>query len=159
MASKKIKADVKPQAELSTSPDTGGLQDAQEDVALKTPESKTDPIATAQVNKAQSAASKKKAKQPASERKTPVNEEQVAPVSKKKAKQPASEEKAPVNEEKPAPAPKEIAKANTLDKGVKMKRLTLDISKPLHKAIKAKAVEEGIPMADMLRSLLEKHFG
>ena len=44
------------------------------------------------------------------------------------------------------------------EKSVKMKRLTLDISKPLHKAIKAKAVEEGVPMADMLRSLLETHY-
>jgi predicted DNA binding CopG/RHH family protein len=42
------------------------------------------------------------------------------------------------------------------EKPAKMKRLTLDIAKPLHKAIKAKAVEEGIPM---LRSLLEKHYG
>lgn len=136
MASKKIKADVEPQVELSTSPDAGRLQDAQEGVALETTEPKTDPIATAQANKAQS-----------------------APASKKKAKQPASEKKVPVNEELPAPEPKETAKANTLDKGVKMKRLTLDISKPLHKAIKAKAVEEGIPMADMLRSLLEERFG
>jgi hypothetical protein len=130
MASKKIKADVKPQAELSTRPDTGGLQDAQESVALKTTESETDPIATAQANKAQSVpVSKKKAKQPASEKKALVSAEQVAPASKKKAKQPASEEKALVNEEQSALAPKEIAKANTLDKGVKMKRLTLDISK------------------------------
>lgn len=44
------------------------------------------------------------------------------------------------------------------EKSVKMKRLTLDISKPLHKAIKAKAVEEGVPMVDMLRSLLEAHY-
>jgi predicted DNA binding CopG/RHH family protein len=42
---------------------------------------------------------------------------------------------------------------------VKMKRLTLDLPKPLHKAIKAKAVDQGVPMADLLRSLLEKHFG
>jgi predicted DNA binding CopG/RHH family protein len=45
------------------------------------------------------------------------------------------------------------------DKSTKMKRLTLDIAKPLHKAIKARAVEEGIPMVDMLRSLLEEHYG
>jgi predicted DNA binding CopG/RHH family protein len=44
------------------------------------------------------------------------------------------------------------------EKATKMKRLTLDIAKPLHKAIKARAVEEGIPMVDMLRSLLEKHY-
>jgi predicted DNA binding CopG/RHH family protein len=45
-----------------------------------------------------------------------------------------------------------------IEKAAKMKRLTLDIAKPLHKAIKAKAVEEGMPMVDMLRSLLEKHY-
>jgi predicted DNA binding CopG/RHH family protein len=45
------------------------------------------------------------------------------------------------------------------EKPAKMKRLTLDIAKPLHKAIKAKAVDEGIPMVDMLRSLLEEHYG
>jgi predicted DNA binding CopG/RHH family protein len=45
------------------------------------------------------------------------------------------------------------------EKSTKMKRLTLDIAKPLHKAIKAKAVEEGVPMVDMLRSLLEEHYG
>ena len=41
---------------------------------------------------------------------------------------------------------------------VKMKRLTLDIPEPLHKAIKSKSVEEGISMADMLRELLEENF-
>ncbi|NJR39641.1 MAG: hypothetical protein HC781_13540 [Leptolyngbyaceae cyanobacterium CSU_1_4] len=63
----------------------------------------------------------------------PVAAEAV-PVSKKGASEPASE------------------------KATKMKRLTLDIAKPLHKAIKAKAVEEGVPMVDMLRSLLEEHY-
>jgi predicted DNA binding CopG/RHH family protein len=42
---------------------------------------------------------------------------------------------------------------------VKMKRLTLDISEDLHKAIKTKAVLEGVPMANMLRSLLEQYYG
>lgn len=39
-----------------------------------------------------------------------------------------------------------------------IKRLTLDISEPLHKAIKGKAVVAGVPMADMLRELLESHY-
>ncbi|KAM3090085.1 hypothetical protein ACKFKG_31170 [Phormidesmis sp. 146-35] len=56
------------------------------------------------------------------------------------------------------PTPQETVKEEA-NKNVKMKRLTLDIAKPLHKAIKAKAVEEGIPMVDMLRSLLETHYG
>lgn len=55
-------------------------------------------------------------------------------------------------------AAKKAEKEDSSEKSVKMKRLTLDISKPLHKAIKAKAVEEGVPMADMLRSLLETHY-
>lgn len=42
---------------------------------------------------------------------------------------------------------------------LKMKRLTLDISEDLHKAIKTKAVVEGVPMANMLRSLLEQYYG
>jgi predicted DNA binding CopG/RHH family protein len=42
---------------------------------------------------------------------------------------------------------------------VKIKRLTLDISEDLHKAIKTRAVVEGVPMANMLRSLLEKNYG
>lgn len=41
----------------------------------------------------------------------------------------------------------------------KMKRLTLDIPESLHRAIKMKAVESGVPMVDMLRELLEKHYG
>jgi predicted DNA binding CopG/RHH family protein len=49
-------------------------------------------------------------------------------------------------------------KSDKSEKPAKMKRLTLDVSKPLHKAIKAKAVDEGVPMADMLRSLLEQHY-
>ncbi|MES1026615.1 hypothetical protein ABN584_27355 [Gloeocapsa sp. BRSZ] len=46
-----------------------------------------------------------------------------------------------------------------LDQPEKMKRLTLDISEELHRAIKRKAVEEGVTMADLLRALLEEHFG
>ena len=40
----------------------------------------------------------------------------------------------------------------------KMKRLTIDVSEELHRAIKMKAVEQGTPMADMLRSLLESNY-
>ncbi len=40
----------------------------------------------------------------------------------------------------------------------KMKRLTIDVSEELHRAIKMKAVEQGTPMADMLRSLLENNY-
>jgi predicted DNA binding CopG/RHH family protein len=41
----------------------------------------------------------------------------------------------------------------------KMKRLTLDIPEPLHKAIKTRSVQEGVAMVDMLRELLDKHYG
>jgi predicted DNA binding CopG/RHH family protein len=40
-----------------------------------------------------------------------------------------------------------------------MKRLTLDIPEELHRAIKRKAVDEGVTMAELLRSLLEQHYG
>ena len=41
----------------------------------------------------------------------------------------------------------------------KIKRLTLDIPESLHKAIKLKATTEGITMVDLLRELLEEHYG
>lgn len=37
---------------------------------------------------------------------------------------------------------------------VKMKRLTLDIPEPLHRAIKIAAAQEGMTMAEKLRALL-----
>lgn len=40
----------------------------------------------------------------------------------------------------------------------KMKRLTLDIPETLHRAIKMKSVEQGVPMADLLRDLLESNY-
>lgn len=42
---------------------------------------------------------------------------------------------------------------------VKMKRLTLDIPEPLHRAIKLKAADEGVAMVDLLRALLEEKYG
>ncbi len=42
---------------------------------------------------------------------------------------------------------------------VKMKRLTLDIPEPLHRAIKKKAVDKGVTMAKLLRQLFEEHYG
>ncbi|MCY7275612.1 MAG: hypothetical protein LH702_18215 [Phormidesmis sp. CAN_BIN44] len=75
-----------------------------------------------------------------------------------KEAEPVEKEAEPVEKEA-EPASKKTAKEQASEKPVKMKRLTLDIAKPLHKAIKAKAVEEGIPMVDMLRSLLEKYYG
>jgi len=39
-----------------------------------------------------------------------------------------------------------------------MKRLTLDLSEPLHRAIKTNAAEEGVTMAEKLRALLEAYY-
>jgi hypothetical protein len=41
---------------------------------------------------------------------------------------------------------------------VRMKRLTLDLHEPLHRAIKTNAAEEGVTMAEKLRSLLEAYY-
>lgn len=41
----------------------------------------------------------------------------------------------------------------------KIKRLTLDIPESLHKAIKLKATNEGVTMVELLRALLEEHYG
>lgn len=48
--------------------------------------------------------------------------------------------------------------APALEAKPKMKRLTLDISEALHRAIKKEAADRGVPMADMLRDLLENHY-
>lgn len=60
----------------------------------------------------------------------------------------------------PAATPSTVSE-NTTDsvEKAKMKRLTLDISEDLHKAIKMQSVTLGIPMVDMLRKLLESHYG
>lgn len=41
----------------------------------------------------------------------------------------------------------------------KIKRLTLDLPEDLHTAIKHRAVDEKVSMADMLRKLLEERYG
>jgi predicted DNA binding CopG/RHH family protein len=41
----------------------------------------------------------------------------------------------------------------------KIKRLTLDIPESLHKAIKLKATNDGVTMVELLRELLEEHYG
>jgi predicted DNA binding CopG/RHH family protein len=52
----------------------------------------------------------------------------------------------------------EEAKQPKQDQPEKMKRLTLDIPEELHRAIKRRAVDEGVTMAELLRALLEQHF-
>ena len=41
----------------------------------------------------------------------------------------------------------------------KMKRLPFDLPESLHRAIKLRAVAAGVTIVDMLRTLLEKHYG
>jgi hypothetical protein len=41
---------------------------------------------------------------------------------------------------------------------VSMKRLTLDLPEPLHRAIKRKAADDGVTMAEKLRALLSEHY-
>lgn len=60
-------------------------------------------------------------------------------------------------ESKPA---KSIVQTSQIEtEKTKLKRLTLDISEDLHRSIKMKSVSLGIPMVDMLRTLLESNYG
>ena len=43
--------------------------------------------------------------------------------------------------------------------GERMKHLTLDLPEGLHRAIKRRAVEEGVSMVEMLRKVLEERYG
>ena len=40
-----------------------------------------------------------------------------------------------------------------------MKRLTIDVPSSLHRQIKAQCALDGVKMADVVRELLESHFG
>jgi predicted HicB family RNase H-like nuclease len=131
MATKKVKIDAKPKA-TSTNLDEGDDQETNVK-ENPVPEASTSPPETAVVK---------------------AVKEKTARATKKVA----HEQVIALVEAQPAP-PDEPAKEQASEKAVKMKRLTLDISKPLHKAIKAKAVEEGISIADMLRALLKEHYG
>ena len=74
--------------------------------------------------------------------------------------------KKPGNQEKPIGIEEWVANREGVqaeakpkeDQPGKIKRLTLDIPEELHRAIKRTAVEEGVTMADLLRTLLEQHF-
>ncbi|MUG96938.1 hypothetical protein F7734_33200 [Scytonema sp. UIC 10036] len=57
-----------------------------------------------------------------------------------------------VSDRTPTPQPQQ-------EQPEKMKRLTLDIPESLHRAIKRQAVDAGVTMADLLRDLLEQHYG
>ena len=44
------------------------------------------------------------------------------------------------------------------EKSERIKRLTLDLPEPLHRAIKIAAAQEGVTMAEKLRALLMTHY-
>jgi predicted DNA binding CopG/RHH family protein len=50
-------------------------------------------------------------------------------------------------------------RASVAAKPAKIKRLTLDLSEELHRAIKINAAAEGVTMAEKLRALLMEHYG
>ena len=142
-------------------------------ISKKTKASPKSNGASAPTNLNEWAGGKNAEESPTPEASVPVAEpvEAVEPVTEKSAKvakkTTKTKEAAPIEPAQPDEKEVEItskksakdSKEPSSEKSVKMKRLTLDISKPLHKAIKARAVEEDIPMVDMLRSLLEKYYG
>jgi hypothetical protein len=63
------------------------------------------------------------------------------------------------NMDKRANRPKKIKAMITSSRPpVGIKRLTLDLPEPLHRAIKRNAAEEGVTMAQKLRVLLSEHY-
>ena len=48
--------------------------------------------------------------------------------------------------------------SRTKPESTQVKRLTVDLDEPLHRAIKKNAAEEGVTMARMLRALLTEHY-
>jgi hypothetical protein len=110
MANKKVKIDAKPKA-TSTNLDEGDDQETnvQENPV---PGASTSPPETAAVK---------------------AVKEKTARATQKVAHTQAIA----LVEVQPSPVPDEPAKEQASEKAMKMKRLTLDISKPLHKAIKA----------------------
>jgi predicted HicB family RNase H-like nuclease len=136
MVNKKVKTDVKSKARsIPTNPEEGNVQGT--DV-----EEKESPVSEAFTSTPEPTAIK-------------AVKEKTARATKKVAQKQA----VVLAEPQPAPVSDEPVKEQASEKAVKMKRLTLDISKPLHKAIKAKAVEEGISIVDMLRALLQERYG
>jgi predicted DNA binding CopG/RHH family protein len=159
MANKKIKPESNLQA---VSPETVAVSDSKAQPSQENDTGKKSASRAAKSVAAQPAVAEKGFKAKASAQKAALVE------TADTASEPAAEV---IVTEKPAKAAKldkaakdkaeKIAKAEKAEKAekpAKMKRLTLDVSKPLHKAIKARAVEEGVAMADMLRSLLEQNY-
>jgi predicted DNA binding CopG/RHH family protein len=144
------------------------LQDSapQETVVMRSPKTRSSKTekSTARAAKAVAAepTTSEKGFKPAAGKRKPAEVAEDAAVAIEKPDQAGKAEKVKAEKVKAEKVKAEkIEKSEKSDKSekpAKMKRLTLDVSKPLHKAIKAKAVDEGMPMADMLRSLLEQHY-
>lgn len=66
---------------------------------------------------------------------------------------------APASKAESKPAKSIVQTPQIETEKTKLKRLTLDISEDLHRSIKMKSVSLGIPMVDMLRTLLESNYG
>lgn len=152
MVGKKNKAGTNSKAVSLNPPKTTENNGVAESSVPETSSATVEPIESKEATTEKKSTEAKKVTKPKSERAAKITNngqtvETVEPqIDKKSAK-------------KQEQAAKKAEKEDSPEKSVKMKRLTLDISKPLHKAIKAKAVEEGVPMADMLRSLLKTHYG
>jgi hypothetical protein len=184
MANKKFETGSKPKAAPAVTPLEAG-QKIEKGQKTKAAESKPpvvppEPVALEKVEKGKKAHAAKKAskeqqiliKEPAKDQSKVPTEMQPTVLSEAKVNdRKAKNRKAKLKEQvavEPVIAEPVITEAAldskkgtsepASEKATKMKRLTLDIAKPLHKAIKAKAVEDGVPMVDMLRSLLEKHY-
>ena len=63
-----------------------------------------------------------------------------------------------LSQQNAAVTPQNVVQTTPTETKPKMKRLTIDVTEKLHRAIKMKAVEQGTPMADMLRELLESNY-
>ena len=186
MANKKFEIDTKPKAAPAATPLEKGQKTKTSE--SKVPAATPEPVAVEKVEKGKKAqAAKKGRKEQQMLVKEPIKDQskvlietkptapseakvsdgeakdkkaKEAKVKKQVAVEPVAVEPAAVKPVivEPAPVSKKGDSEQASEKATKMKRLTLDIAKPLHKAIKAKAVEEGVPMVDMLRSLLEENY-
>lgn len=146
MAKKKSKTDASP--ETTAAPTQAG-----ENVTVAA-SSVDSAVVVEPVAKKASRSTKKAQKSP-----TPVAEELSVATESLENKARSTKKAEIIAPEEVTTVTKKIEKEATPEKTKKTKRLTLDIPKSLHKAIKAQAVEEGISIVDMLRTLLEQHYG
>jgi predicted DNA binding CopG/RHH family protein len=158
MANKKVKLESKAQEVVSQGAVAVSEPDVQKAQIAKT-EKKT-ALRAAKSVAAQPTATEKgfKAKSTRAKKAESVEAPNADPETPETTEKPAKSAKLDKAEKAKIEKLDKADKAEKSEKPAKMKRLTLDVSKSLHKAIKVRAVEEGMPMADMLRSLLEQNY-